>query len=468
MKKEELDKNKLNDEDIAETGHDESSDYEFIRESIRKRPVNRKKVVKKMLLTAGSAVLFATIACLTFLLLEPVLDRMINKKSGDETDLNKVTLNETPEDETWDSSDIDVAIDDTPYEETPIEDLNLNDDGSVSSNGVITENVSISLTLDDYQLIHRKMYILSQQVRKSLVDVTFISSDMDVLNDTYLSTNRTMGLIVAESGSDLYVLVSDSNAGKPESITATFSDGATVDCEIISRDKDTGLMILRLSVDSIPAEAANSYKVATIGSSSNKTLLGNAIIAVGDPLSVGESICYGAVTSNTLYAGYTDSSYQIITTDIVGNQNASGVLVNTRGQVIGFISQKCQVEGMDNMVCAYGISSITDLVEKLSNDSDITYIGLHITNVTPDAKATLGIPGNAYITKVENNSPASAIGLMPGDIITGYDGEYVGSAEEYMRKVYATTPGAEVKIKFQRLNGDKYEELTETIVTTTR
>ena len=50
----------------------QATDYDFIREQIKERPVNRKKIFRRMLFTAGMAVLFATIACITFLLLEPV------------------------------------------------------------------------------------------------------------------------------------------------------------------------------------------------------------------------------------------------------------------------------------------------------------------------------------------------------------------------------------------------------------
>lgn len=42
-----------------------NQDIEFIKEKVKERPLNRKKLVKRTLLTASMAVVFGLIACLT-------------------------------------------------------------------------------------------------------------------------------------------------------------------------------------------------------------------------------------------------------------------------------------------------------------------------------------------------------------------------------------------------------------------
>ena len=54
-----------------------NQDIEFIKEKVKERPLNRKKLVKRTLLTASMAVIFGLIACLTFLVLEPVFSNLL-------------------------------------------------------------------------------------------------------------------------------------------------------------------------------------------------------------------------------------------------------------------------------------------------------------------------------------------------------------------------------------------------------
>ena len=60
----------ISSEAAGKNAPEEKSDYDFIREKIRERPVNKKKLVKRSLFTSGMAVLFGVIACLTFLLMD--------------------------------------------------------------------------------------------------------------------------------------------------------------------------------------------------------------------------------------------------------------------------------------------------------------------------------------------------------------------------------------------------------------
>lgn len=54
-----------------------ANDFEFLQEKIKERPVNKKKLLKRTIITASMAVLFGVLACLSFLLLEPVLNNWI-------------------------------------------------------------------------------------------------------------------------------------------------------------------------------------------------------------------------------------------------------------------------------------------------------------------------------------------------------------------------------------------------------
>ena len=202
---------------------EELSDYEFMREKIKERPINRRRLTRRMVITAGMAVLFGLIACLTIVLLEPVLGKLVNP--GNEMELQEVRLPEVVTDE--EPLDEDVVI--LPYEETPIQDMNLIDPEDVSGNSASANRVPSSdtpvLELEDYQTLHRKMYNLSAEVSNSMVTVTGISEDMDFGGDSQFSIQGTPGLIIADNGVELLILADTERLTDAESIRVTFCDG---------------------------------------------------------------------------------------------------------------------------------------------------------------------------------------------------------------------------------------------------
>ena len=77
---------------------------------------------------------------------------------------------------------------------------------------------------------------------------------------------------------------------------------------------------------------------------------------------------------------------------IVGSQNAGGVLFNLQGQVIGIITNGKSATDMKNMVCAYGITELKRHIEKMSNGEKFAYLGLKGVDVTEEANSELGVP----------------------------------------------------------------------------
>ena len=67
-----------------------------MKETIKQRPLNRKKLLRRTIITASMAVIFGMIACVTFLLLEPVIS---NRLYPEEELQTVVFVEETGEDE---------------------------------------------------------------------------------------------------------------------------------------------------------------------------------------------------------------------------------------------------------------------------------------------------------------------------------------------------------------------------------
>ena len=120
-------------ENKPEQTQKEASDYDFIREQIRERPVNRKKLLRRFALTAGMALVFGIVACLSFLILEPKLSKWL---SGDEDmELKVVELPEHTEEEEVYQPQI-IQEEDEPEQlviETPIDQMSLTDEDMVKA-----------------------------------------------------------------------------------------------------------------------------------------------------------------------------------------------------------------------------------------------------------------------------------------------------------------------------------------------
>ena len=498
--KEEKEKDKIEDgkksagsESAEKNTPEEKSDYDFIREKIRERPVNKKKLIKRSLFTSGMAVLFGIIACLTFLLMEPLLSKWIT--SDQDIKLMPVELNENVEEEEYpveavrplddpevspgtEPVDPDAASGPVQIEvEKPIEEMSLSDDDVENSNGDSSATASTTpaaepsattapadreVELEDYMQIYRKMYSMSGEVSKSLVVLTADQGIDDWLNEDELRERRTTGVIIGENGYELLVLAESSRIkdASADGLTIRFPSGDSTRSVYMRRmDHETGLAIYAIKLNAIPEGAKDSYTIATIGNSSARSITGNAVIAAGMPLG-NSSVCYGSVTSAQTKINETDAAYHLLTTDIYASVDASGILTNVRGQVVGIICSDHHESGMENLIYAYGISSIKQLIEDLSNSQERIYLGNHLAEVPADVMQAYDVPEGVYITDVDMDSPAMKAGLNRGDVIVRIGDMSVKTVDEYMAALHSCDPGENITVEYARTNGTQYVQMS--------
>lgn len=120
-------------------------------------------------------------------------------------------------------------------------------------------------------------------------------------------------------------------------------------------------------------------------------------------------------------------------------------------------------DGDQNTLTAISISELKTLIEMLSNNQDIPYIGLELTTVTNDIANEYDIPKGAYIKEVKMDSPAMAAGLQKGDVITKMGGEAIYTVDSYESKLLELKPDERVKIVVERQGTSGYKEITCTV-----
>lgn len=407
-------------------------EFAFIKEKIKDKPINKKKLLIKGTSTIVSAVVFGVVACLVFTAMRPVMENWLHAPEK-----TKVTI---PKDE-----------EDT-YLETETE--------AIVSTEQTAEPVANQyvLTPEEYQKLQTQICAIGTRTNRSIVTVTGVKKNMDWFNTPHESQGQDSGVIVADNGAEFLIMTEQKVIANAERIEVTFVNGTTVNAELKKYDGNTGIAILGVKRSDIDETTLNIITVATLGNSLQSTQ-GSVVIALGSPLGTNFSILTGIITSTENVISTYDANYKTLTTDIAGNSTGSGVLINLDGEVVGLIMQDFDNVGNGSTLTAVSISQLKDVIEKLLNEEDIPYLGLKITTVNTDISETYDVPKGIYIKSVAMDSPAMTAGLRNGDVIVEMDGEEVLTTQAYKTTLMTLEPDDEVCITVKRLGADGYEEM---------
>lgn len=436
-------------------------DMSFVREKIKQKPVNKARLFRRTMFTVLTAAIFGAVACLTFLLLEPLISKKISSSTTVEPvqNVTTVVLPDVPEDQSSEMLPEDMIAKDPDYLSEALE---LQGDVSEVRGNVknIEEMIkSLEFGISDYLNLYTDLRNLAEGVSKSLVTVNGYSEATSLLDDPYEYSARVSGVIIADNGAQLLILVKDAGLTEAEKLRVEFADGASTECELIGSDKATGFLILGVRKYFLTETTLTMAQPVSLGTSKSTSLKGTPVIALGSPVGVADSFAYGMVTSNTQQLYMTDSDYTLITTDILGTKDSSGVLVNLRGNVIGIIDNSYESGATEDVVNAVGITELKPLIESLSNQTPRAYLGIQGMDVTYALRSTYNLPEGIYFKDVEIDSPAMNAGVQRGDILTAVDGDPVISYHDFILWLTGKAPGTNVKLSLLRQSVEDYIEV---------
>ena len=452
--------------------HDTASDFDFLQEKIKERPINKKKLIKRTIITAMMAVLFGLLACLSFLLLEPVLNNWLYPEeepevvtfpeeqkemlpedmlteggatqSGQEESVTTGTEKSTQQVSQGETDIVPDEPNDTPPADEPDEEEGV-------------------FALKPYQSQYEELYKAYGEIASSMVTVTALHSDVDWFNNTYQSEGTTAGVVIANNNKELLILSKKAPLDTAESIRITFCNGANADAAIKKYDVATNLAVLAVDLKYVTGTTLDRVTVATLGSSASSGIIGTPVIAVGNLFGYNDNVCYGIVTSKGNNVGLPDNEYKLITTDIYASENPSGILVNLNGEVIGILENSYNNADTKNLLSAIGITELKGMITKLSNDEDIPYLGIYTQDITTQARTEMGLPQGAYIYAIDMDSPAMTIGIQRGDIIVGVGDQEIYNASDYMNALRNAAIERNLKIVVRRADVNSYKELIFTV-----
>ena len=281
------------------------------------------------------------------------------------------------------------------------------------------------------------------------------------------SESAGSGIIVGQNDSELLIVTNNHVVEGSSTLTVTFIDEESVEADIKGTDSDKDLAVVAVPLSKIKDSTMNKIAVATLGDS-DKTQVGDQVIAIGNALGYGQSVTTGIVSAKDRTMDSYDG--KLLQTDAAINPgNSGGALLNANGEVIGINSAKIATETVEGIGYAIPVSDVSDLITNLMNqktktkvaESERGYIGIKGVDVTSDSAQMYNMPTGVYVSEVISGGGAEKAGITKGAVITGIEGTTVDGMDALQEQLQYYGKGDKVSLTIQipQSNGE-YEEKT--------
>ena len=244
------------------------------------------------------------------------------------------------------------------------------------------------------------------------------------------------GVLVDPEG---VVLTNAHVVGGARRIQVTLSDGRTFEADLVAQDTALDLAVIRL-------RGASGLPVVAWGSSDD-VLLGETVVAIGNPFGLGLTVSTGVVASTGRDVNVGDGPVQTyLQTDAAINPgNSGGALVDLRGRLVGintFI--QAGAEGI-------GFAIPVDRARKIAEDLlaygrvQLPWLGATLNEVGP--RRVRGAPKGALrVDRVWKDGPLDQAGIVPGDLLVALDGHDTVSRGDLNARLAELHSGAALQL----------------------
>lgn len=284
------------------------------------------------------------------------------------------------------------------------------------------------------------------------------NKELNILDESALGS----GVIYKKDAKKAYIITNNHVIEGSSKLEVVTIDGETRKASLVGADKVSDIAVL-----SIDAKGINT--IAQIGDSS-KLRLGETVIAIGNPLGLGDSLTSGIVSYTERMIpvslnqdGVYDWEQEVIQTDAAINEgNSGGALVDLEGKVIGINTMKISDTGVEGLGFAIPSNHVMENADELAEKGKIarSYLGVYSVDLNnpyvplaEDQRKELNLPASIKdgVVVLDAVGPAKDAGLKFNDVITKFDNEPITSTLSLRKYLYDSTKiGDELKITYYR------------------
>ena len=252
------------------------------------------------------------------------------------------------------------------------------------------------------------------------------------------------GFIIDPAG---FVVTNNHVIADADEVNVILNDGTTLKAEIVGRDTKTDLALLKVT----PTKPLKAVKFGD----SDKLRLGEWVIAIGNPFSLGGTVTAGIVSARNrdINSGPYDNYIQ--TDAAINRGNSGGPLFNLNGEVIGVNTAIISPSG-GSIGIGFAVPSKTvmPVIDQLRQYKEVRrgWLGVRIQQVTDEIADSLSIkpPRGALIAGIDDKGPAKPAGIEPGDVIVKFDGRDIKEMRDLPKIVAETPVGKDVEVTIIR------------------
>ena len=253
------------------------------------------------------------------------------------------------------------------------------------------------------------------------------------------------GVIIDTNG---YIVTNHHVIDGAEQIRVDLTDNRTFEARLVGSDPPSDLAVLKVEASNLP--------VLTLGNS-DQTRVGDVVLAIGNPLGVGQTVTMGIISAKGRQTGLSNGSFEdFLQTDAPINRgNSGGALVSTNSELIGINSQILSPSG-GSIGLGFAIPSnmARAVVEQLINSGRVRrgQLGIVVLRIPSEEASRLGVtegPG-VVVYQVQSGSAADRAGLRMGDVITSLNGTQIDEPNTFRNLIAGNAPGSEVTLTVRR------------------
>jgi serine protease Do len=242
-----------------------------------------------------------------------------------------------------------------------------------------------------------------------------------------------------------------------DEINVILNDGTKIKAELVGVDKKTDLAVLKFK----PTKPLVAVKFGD----SDKLRLGEWVIAIGNPFSLGGSVTAGIVSARNRDISQGPYDNYIQTDASINRGNSGGPLFNLEGEVVGvntlIISPTGGSIGLGFAVPSKTVAAVVDQLQKFG-ELRRGWLGVRIQPVTEEIAESLSIKParGALVAGIDDKGPAKPAGIEPGDVVIRFDGKDIKDPKDLSRVVADTAVGKDVEVVIIRKGKEETRQVT--------